>query len=133
MNFVQALAVMPACRPVCSTSCSATVRAPARLSLSHPDVQVVSFTGSTEVGRIVNQACAPSFKKVHLEMGGKNVILVMEDAKLDLAVEGALWGGFGTGGSDAPRRAAWSYTRRCTRRSSRRSRRARRRCASATG
>src|SRR5215831_15630747 len=49
--------------------------------VSHPDVQVVSFTGSTEVGRLVNQACAPSFKKVHLEMGGKNVILVMDDAK----------------------------------------------------
>jgi aldehyde dehydrogenase (NAD+) len=66
--------------------------------VSHPDVQVVSFTGSTEVGRLVNQACAPSFKKVHLEMGGKNVILVMDDAKLELAVEGALWGGFGTTG-----------------------------------
>jgi aldehyde dehydrogenase (NAD+) len=66
--------------------------------VSHPDVQVVSFTGSTDVGRIVNQACAPTFKKVHLEMGGKNVILVMDDAKIDLAVEGALWGGFGTTG-----------------------------------
>ena len=66
--------------------------------VSHPDVRVVSFTGSTEVGRLVNQACAPSFKKVHLEMGGKNVILVMDDANVDLAVDGALWGGFGTTG-----------------------------------
>src|SRR5262245_44541020 len=43
-------------------------------------VSVVSFTGSTRVGRIVNQAAAPTFKKVHLEMGGKNVILIMDDA-----------------------------------------------------
>jgi acyl-CoA reductase-like NAD-dependent aldehyde dehydrogenase len=61
-------------------------------------VRVVSFTGSTRVGRIVNQAAAPSFKKVHLEMGGKNVIMIMEDANLDLAVDGCLWGGFGTAG-----------------------------------
>ena len=61
-------------------------------------VRVVSFTGSTHVGRIVNQAAAPSFKKVHLEMGGKNVIMIMEDANLELAVDGCLWGGFGTTG-----------------------------------
>jgi alpha-ketoglutaric semialdehyde dehydrogenase len=66
--------------------------------VEHPDVQVVSFTGSTETGRLVNQAAAPTFKKVHLEMGGKNAILVMDDANLDLAVDGALWGGFGTTG-----------------------------------
>ncbi len=66
--------------------------------VSHPDVNVISFTGSTETGRLVNQACASSFKKVHLEMGGKNVILVMDDADLELAVDGALWGGFGTSG-----------------------------------
>jgi acyl-CoA reductase-like NAD-dependent aldehyde dehydrogenase len=66
--------------------------------LTHPDVSVISFTGSTETGRLVNQACAPTFKKVHLEMGGKNVILVMDDADLELAVDGALWGGFGTTG-----------------------------------
>jgi alpha-ketoglutaric semialdehyde dehydrogenase len=61
-------------------------------------VRVVSFTGSTTVGRIVNQASAPSFKKVHLEMGGKNVIMIMDDANLELAVDGCLWGGFGTSG-----------------------------------
>src|SRR5215203_4784618 len=61
-------------------------------------VRVVSFTGSTKVGRIVNQAAAPTFKKVHLEMGGKNVIMIMDDADLELAVEGCLWGGFGTSG-----------------------------------
>jgi aldehyde dehydrogenase (NAD+) len=66
--------------------------------LNHPDVGLVSFTGSTEVGRIVNQACAPTFKKCHLEMGGKNIIIVMDDANLDLAIEGAVWGGFGTSG-----------------------------------
>ncbi len=62
------------------------------------DVRVVSFTGSTAVGRIVSERAAPSFKKVHLEMGGKNAVLVMDDANLELAVEGCLWGGFGTTG-----------------------------------
>ena len=46
---------------------------------------VVSFTGSTDVGRKVSEACAPAFKHCHLEMGGKNVIMVMDDARLDLA------------------------------------------------
>jgi alpha-ketoglutaric semialdehyde dehydrogenase len=63
-----------------------------------PRVSVVSFTGSTDVGRIVNQAAAPTFKKVHLEMGGKNVVMIMDDANLELAVDGCLWGGFGTSG-----------------------------------
>src|ERR1019366_4509680 len=66
--------------------------------VTHPDVSAVSFTGSTETGRIVNQGCAPSFKPCHLEMGGKNIIIVMDDANLELAVEGAVWGGFGTSG-----------------------------------
>jgi acyl-CoA reductase-like NAD-dependent aldehyde dehydrogenase len=61
-------------------------------------VRVVSFTGSTDVGRIVNRAAAPTFKKVHLEMGGKNVIMIMDDANMELAVDGCLWGGFGTSG-----------------------------------
>jgi alpha-ketoglutaric semialdehyde dehydrogenase len=65
---------------------------------THPAVRVVSFTGSTHVGRIVNQASAPGFKKVHLEMGGKNVVMIMDDADLELAVDGCLWGGFGTSG-----------------------------------
>jgi aldehyde dehydrogenase (NAD+) len=66
--------------------------------VTHPGVAAVSFTGSTETGRLVNQACAPTFKPCHLEMGGKNIIVVMDDANLDLAVEGAVWGGFGTSG-----------------------------------
>jgi aldehyde dehydrogenase (NAD+) len=66
--------------------------------LESPDVRVVSFTGSTGVGRQVSEACAPAFKKVHLEMGGKNVVMVMDDADLELAVDGCLWGGFGTTG-----------------------------------
>src|ERR1700758_2289418 len=64
----------------------------------HRNVPVVSFTGSTSVGRLVAEACAPEFKHCSLEMGGKNIILVMEDANLDLAVDGAIWGGFGTTG-----------------------------------
>src|SRR3989475_7693528 len=62
------------------------------------EVRVVSFTGSTDVGRTVSEKTAPSFKKVHLEMGGKNVIMIMDDANLELAVEGCVWGGFGTSG-----------------------------------
>ncbi|HXG89740.1 MAG TPA: aldehyde dehydrogenase family protein [Vicinamibacterales bacterium] len=65
---------------------------------THQDISVVSFTGSTAVGRLVNQNAAPYFKKVHLEMGGKNCIMIMDDANLDLALEGCLWGGFGTTG-----------------------------------
>jgi aldehyde dehydrogenase (NAD+) len=61
-------------------------------------VKVVSFTGSTSVGRAINEACAPGFKHVHLEMGGKNPIIVMDDANLELAVDGAIWGAFGTSG-----------------------------------
>jgi alpha-ketoglutaric semialdehyde dehydrogenase len=64
----------------------------------HKDVPVISFTGSTATGRIVAQTCAPGFKHCSLEMGGKNIILVMEDANLDLAIDGAIWGGFGTTG-----------------------------------
>jgi aldehyde dehydrogenase (NAD+) len=66
--------------------------------VTHPDVKVVSFTGSTEVGRRISVAVAPTFKRLHLEMGGKNAILVMGDADLDLAVDGAVWGAFGTTG-----------------------------------
>jgi aldehyde dehydrogenase (NAD+) len=66
--------------------------------MTHEDVRVVSFTGSTAVGRRVSEACAHTFKHCCLEMGGKNIIMVMEDANLDLAVDGALWGGFATAG-----------------------------------
>lgn len=64
----------------------------------HPGVNLVSFTGSTEIGREVARACAETYKKVSLEMGGKNAIIVMDDAEVDLAVDGALWGAFGTSG-----------------------------------
>jgi len=66
--------------------------------LKHPKVSVISFTGSTDVGRDISIACAPQFKHVHLEMGGKNIIMVMDDADVDLAVDGTLWGAFGTAG-----------------------------------
>jgi alpha-ketoglutaric semialdehyde dehydrogenase len=64
----------------------------------HSAAPVISFTGSTAVGRLIAQACAPGFKHCSLEMGGKNIIIVLEDANLDLAVDGAVWGGFGTTG-----------------------------------
>jgi aldehyde dehydrogenase (NAD+) len=71
---------------------------PGAALVEHPHVSVVSFTGSTETGRRVSETAARSFKHCHLEMGGKNVVMVMDDADLDLAVDGALWGGFGTSG-----------------------------------
>jgi len=66
--------------------------------MTHDDVRVVSFTGSTEIGRQVSRACSETFKHACLEMGGKNIIIVMSDANLELAVDGAIWGGFGTTG-----------------------------------
>ena len=64
----------------------------------HGGIRAVSFTGSSEVGRLVGEVAARSFKPCSLEMGGKNAILILEDANLDLAVEGVLWGAFGTAG-----------------------------------
>lgn len=66
-----------------------------------PRVKVISFTGSTSVGRTINEACAPAFKRVHLEMGGKNPVIVMDDANLDLAVDGTVRGAFGTSGQSS--------------------------------
>ncbi|HET8761560.1 MAG TPA: aldehyde dehydrogenase family protein, partial [Nitrospiria bacterium] len=66
--------------------------------VSHPDVNAVSFTGSSAVGEQVEAACGRLHRPVCTETGGKNPLIVMEDADLDLAVEGALWGGFGTSG-----------------------------------
>ena len=66
--------------------------------MEHPDVRAISLTGSTEVGRIVGTTAAKSFKHCSLELGGKNPMIVLDDANLDLAIEGGLWGGFGTTG-----------------------------------
>jgi len=66
--------------------------------VAHPGVKALSFTGSTEVGVKVSEACAPLLRPCHLELGGKNIILIMEDANLELAVDGCIWGGFGTTG-----------------------------------
>lgn len=65
---------------------------------SHQDIRLVSFTGSTATGTIVAETAARTGKLCSLEMGGKNVIMIMEDADLDLAAEGAVWGAFGTTG-----------------------------------
>jgi alpha-ketoglutaric semialdehyde dehydrogenase len=64
----------------------------------HPDVPVVTLTGSRDTGVAVLKAAADNLKHVHLELGGKNAIVVMDDADLDLAVEGILWSAFGTSG-----------------------------------
>src|ERR1700733_14143624 len=64
----------------------------------HADVRAVSLTGSSAVGRIIGQIAAKSFKHCSLELGGKNPMIVLDDANLELAIEGGLWGGFGTTG-----------------------------------
>lgn len=66
--------------------------------VEHPDVPVVSFTGSTEVGRLVYELGARQIKRVSLEMGGKNPLIVMPDADLDLVMQGVIWAAFGTTG-----------------------------------
>ena len=65
---------------------------------THPDVDACSFTGSCAAGEHLERQLAPLHRPLALEMGGKNAIIVMDDANLELAVEGALWGGFGTSG-----------------------------------
>jgi len=64
----------------------------------HPDVPVITFTGSRETGVAVTKAAADHLKHMHLELGGKNAIIVLEDADLELAVEGIIWSAFGTSG-----------------------------------
>jgi aldehyde dehydrogenase (NAD+) len=66
--------------------------------LSHPDVDAASFTGSCSAGEHLERLLATLHRPLALEMGGKNAIIVMDDADLELALEGALWGGFGTSG-----------------------------------
>ena len=66
--------------------------------VEHPQIPVISFTGSTETGRIVGETCGRMHKRLSLEMGGKNAMIVMNDADVDLALDGVLWGAFGTTG-----------------------------------
>ena len=66
--------------------------------VAHPDVPVITITGSRETGVQVLRDAAENLKHVHLELGGKNAVIVMDDADLDLAVEGILWSAFGTSG-----------------------------------
>ncbi|HEX6534087.1 MAG TPA: aldehyde dehydrogenase family protein [Gemmatimonadaceae bacterium] len=66
--------------------------------VAHPEVPLISFTGSTETGRIVGEVCGRMHKRLSLEMGGKNAQIVLDDADLDLALDGVLWGAFGTTG-----------------------------------
>ena len=66
--------------------------------VDHPEVPVISFTGSTETGSLIGETCGRMHKRLSLEMGGKNAMIVMDDADQDLALEGVLWGAFGTTG-----------------------------------
>ncbi|HEX6926386.1 MAG TPA: aldehyde dehydrogenase family protein [Longimicrobiaceae bacterium] len=66
--------------------------------VSHPGIPVISFTGSTETGRAIGRVCGEMHKRLSLEMGGKNAQIVLADADMDLALDGVLWGAFGTTG-----------------------------------
>ena len=66
--------------------------------VDHPAVQAISFTGSTDTGARIGAACGGAHKRFSLEMGGKNPMIVLDDADLDLVLEGVLWGAFGTTG-----------------------------------
>lgn len=66
--------------------------------VEHPDVDLISFTGSTNVGKKISEVASKTLKRVSLELGGKNAQIVMDDADLNLALEGVLWGAFGTTG-----------------------------------
>ncbi|MBI5367237.1 MAG: aldehyde dehydrogenase family protein [Planctomycetes bacterium] len=64
----------------------------------HKDVRLISFTGSSAVGRELASICGQDLKRCSLELGGKNAQIVMDDADMDLALKGALWGAFATAG-----------------------------------
>ena len=66
--------------------------------VQHPRIKAVSFTGSLDTGKWIMEECSKTMKRVSLELGGKNPVIVMDDANLELALEGVLWGAFGTTG-----------------------------------
>lgn len=69
-----------------------------RVLVEHPGVSLVSFTGSTATGSKIGETCGRLHKRLSLEMGGKNAMIVLDDADLELALDGVLWGAFGTTG-----------------------------------
>ena len=96
-NLVQALIDAGLPPGVVNIVCGTGSTAGAAL-VEHPNVRAISFTGSSAVGSHVAQRAAATFKQVSLEMGGKNAQIVLDDANFDLALDGALWGAFGTTG-----------------------------------
>lgn len=66
--------------------------------VTHPLLNMISFTGSQQVGRLIAERAGPELKKISLELGSKNAVIIMDDAEFDVALNGALWGGYGTSG-----------------------------------
>lgn len=95
--FVEALleAGVP---PRCLQLVHGAGRTAGQVMVDHPDIDGISFTGSTEIGGKIGETCGRMHKRCSLEMGGKNAQIVMPDADMDLAIEGVLWGAFGTTG-----------------------------------
>jgi aldehyde dehydrogenase (NAD+) len=95
--FVEALleAGVP---PRCLQLVHGAGRTAGQVMVDHPDIAGISFTGSTEIGSKIGETCGRMHKRCSLEMGGKNAQIVMPDANMDLAIEGVLWGAFGTTG-----------------------------------
>ena len=88
---------VPWCLPPTASSLQCQIEVGKAL-VEHPGIPVISFTGSTETGSFIGETCGRMHKRLSLEMGGKNAMIVMDDADLDLALEGVLWGAFGTTG-----------------------------------
>lgn len=97
LNFVQALMDAGLPKGVVNVITGFGPEAGAPI-LESSDIRAISFTGSSEVGRMVGEVAARNFKPCSLEMGGKNAIIILDDANLDLALDGVLWGAFGTTG-----------------------------------
>ena len=96
-RFVELLAEAGS-RAASSTSSTATARTRRRTARSPSRRPVITFTGSRETGIRVAKAAAERLKHLHVELGGKNAIIVLDDADLDLAVDGIVWSAFGTSG-----------------------------------
>jgi aldehyde dehydrogenase (NAD+) len=93
--------------------------------VTHPGVDLISFTGSSDTGAHISEIAGRLLKRVSCELGGKNAIVVLDDANVDLALDGIVWSAFGTSGRSS-RSRSWTGCTRMSRSPRRRARRWRR-------